>query len=41
VDLVAQGRLGPEETMKISRREAQQLAISKGYHVGGAAVGDQ
>src|SRR5437762_14334287 len=41
MDLVAQGRLGPEETMKVSRRQAQQLAISEGHDIGGAAVGDQ
>src|SRR5205807_3409343 len=41
MDLVAQGRLGPEETMKVSRRQAQQLAISEGNDIGGAAVGDQ
>ena len=41
VDLVAQGRLGPEQAMKIARRKAQQLAIAERHDIGVAAVGEQ
>src|SRR4051794_37161938 len=41
MDLIAQGRLGPEEPMKITCREAQQLAIAEGDDIGVPPVGDE